>query len=406
MKKNRMSFRERLANTGPAALITGGTVGPGTVTTATIAGVYFGFSFLWVIIVMTIFKLVSVDMTSRLTLASGKTYQEVLREDVENPVLRQALLIIMLISIVITSLAFMLGNLTGAGLGMQLFLPTSNVGPLAMIVGLVSIALILSGNYKLIEKVIKYLVLLFTLSFILTAIITRPNLIELLKGFLIPRVPEGGWSNLVSLLGTSGLAGYGLFLHTNAIKEKWQGIENLDKARNDNLLLTPVAMFTTAMIIISAASMYGSGIDVNSAEVMGLQMEPLFGPAAKYIFGLGLFSAGISSVIPLTMACTWVITGLTGMDSDVRKMPFKVTATIFLGLATLMAFFAARPVELIVAMQMVNAFLGPISLGVLLVLTNKKSIMKEHTNSLFVNAIGVMTVLFLVYTSARSLINM
>lgn len=403
--RQKMTFKERIKSVGPTALLVGGMVGPGSITTATVIGVNYGFALLWVVLLAMIFQFATFDMTGRLALAGGKTYQEALREDVENPTLKKIFIGVILVSITITSLAFMTGNLTGAGLGLELLFPSMNAGQLATIVGIGSVLIISTGSYKTIEKIIKYLIFAFVISFGLTAIITRPDIIGMLKGLFIPRVPEGSWSSILAIFGTTGIGGYSLFLHTNAIKEKWSGVKDIDKARNDIFMVIPVSIITHILIIISASSLYGTGIEVDSAAVMGEQFTPLFGSIGKYVFAVGLFSAGISSVIPLTMAFGWIITGLFGVDSDLKGKPFRIVSICFLGLTTLMVFFAVNPVQLIISMQIVSAVLGPLSAGILLYLTNKKSLMKEHTNSRLVNVLVIIAIVTISISALTTLLN-
>jgi len=399
-----MTMKERLKSIGPTAIIAGAIVGPGTVTTSTVIGVNYGFALLWVLLLVIAFQLALHDMTTRLALAGGKTFQEAIREDIENPLLRNIVIIVVAISIALIGLSFMVGNLTGAGLGVQFFIPTS-VGTLAVIIGIITWCIIFTGSYKFIENAIKYMVMAFGLSFLFTAIISKPDIGLLLKGLFVPSIPEGSWATVLALVGTCGIGGYPLFLHTNAIKSKWPGVENLGRARNDLFIMLPVALITTAMIIISASAMYGSGVQVTSAAVMGQQFEPLFGSLAKYIFAIGLFSAGISSAIPCSMAVAWVLTGVFGVKSDINGTPYRIIISVLLLLVMIMAFLGKRPVQLIIGAQAVNGVLGPLTAIVLIWLTNKRSLMKEYVNSTLVNILGSVAVILSLILAIRTFIS-
>ncbi len=49
-----MAFKDRLKDFGPGALVAAAFIGPGTVTTATLAGAGFGYALLWALVFATI----------------------------------------------------------------------------------------------------------------------------------------------------------------------------------------------------------------------------------------------------------------------------------------------------------------------------------------------------------------
>ncbi|HAI39321.1 MAG TPA: manganese transporter, partial [Maribacter sp.] len=57
------------------------------------------------------------------------------------------------------------------------------------VLGGLAFVLLHLGSYKALEKVFIVLVLIMSLSFVMTAILTKPNMWELLKGLLVPSVP-------------------------------------------------------------------------------------------------------------------------------------------------------------------------------------------------------------------------
>ena len=64
-----------------------------------------------------------------------------------------------------------------------------------------------------------------SISFLITALITKPDILEILKGALWPSVPEGSLLTIIGLIGTT-VVPYNLFLHASLVKEKWKGKED------------------------------------------------------------------------------------------------------------------------------------------------------------------------------------
>jgi len=61
-----MNFKERLRNFGPGALVAAAFIGPGTVTTATLAGANFGYALLWALVFATLAAIILQEMAARL----------------------------------------------------------------------------------------------------------------------------------------------------------------------------------------------------------------------------------------------------------------------------------------------------------------------------------------------------
>ncbi len=59
-----------------------------------------------------------------------------------------------------------------------------------------------------------------SVSFLITAIVTKPNVLELLKGMFIPTFPDQSLLMIIGLIGTT-VVPYNLFLHASLVKERW-----------------------------------------------------------------------------------------------------------------------------------------------------------------------------------------
>ncbi|NET55634.1 MAG: divalent metal cation transporter [Symploca sp. SIO2E6] len=78
---------QRLKNLGPGLLITAAFIGPGTVTTASIAGAKYGFALLWAVVFSTIATIILQEMSGRLGVVTRQGLGEALGQT-ENPILR------------------------------------------------------------------------------------------------------------------------------------------------------------------------------------------------------------------------------------------------------------------------------------------------------------------------------
>ena len=109
--------------------------------------------------------------------------------------------------------------------------------------GLIGLALVWSGRYGLFEKFLAALVGLMFVTMVGAALVTLPNLPELLNG-LVPRIPDGGLVNVLALAGGVGgtitLAAYGYWLREKGWNTpslmRVMRIDNSRRVRRDRAL--------------------------------------------------------------------------------------------------------------------------------------------------------------------------
>ena len=294
---------------GPGVLVAAAFIGPGTVTACTLAGVDFGFSLLWAMLLSIIATYVLQEMSARLGIITQKGLADVIKQELHNPWIRNSVIALIFSAIIIGNASYEAGNIGGATLGMEaLFgLTYSNFYPISL--GLSAFLLLYFGSYKALEKVFIFLVLIMSLSFIMTAVLTQPNLWQLIKGLFVPSIPEGGILTIIALVGTT-VVPYNLFLHAALVSEKWKSEKDLKFAKRDTLIAIILGGLVSISIIISAAAIKST--EVKNVLDMAKALEPLYGTAALYFMGIGLLAAGITSAITAPLAAAYVANSCFG----------------------------------------------------------------------------------------------
>ncbi|MBT8221949.1 MAG: Nramp family divalent metal transporter, partial [Eudoraea sp.] len=280
-----------LKKIGPGLLVAAAFIGPGTVTLCTLAGVAFGYELLWAILLSVLATLVLQEMSARLGLVTRKGLAESILLTIKTPWKKFLILGLVLAAIVIGNTAYEAGNIGGATLGLEALFGEQYRSWYAWIIGILAFILLFRGSYKLLEKVFISLVLLMSISFLLTAIITKPDIMGMLKGLFIPKLPETSILTVIGLIGTT-VVPYNLFLHANLVREKWQNKEDLPLARRDTLVSIGLGGFISMAIIVTAVAIPGE--QITGALDLARGLEPLYGNAARYFMGIGLFAAGVT----------------------------------------------------------------------------------------------------------------
>ena len=381
---------------GPGFLVAAAFIGPGTLVTASRAGAGYGTALLWTVLFSVVTTFILQDMAARVGLAGRRGLAEAIRDSLANPVVRAGALGLIATTILIGNAAFQTGNLLGASLGISLLTGLPQ-GLLVAIVGGLAGALLMTGTYKTIQNALVALVGLMSVVFFLVAVLSAPELGALLSGLLIPRIPQGGMLTVLALIGTTVIP-YNLFLHASAVLERWPDAEsneaNIRESRQDTLCSVALGGLITAAVVIAAAPLLGQGADAADAATVAARLEPLLGRAAPLFFGIGLFSAGLTSAITAPLAAAYAAGGAMGWGADLRSGRFRLLwgfvllTGMFCGI-----FLGASPYQIILFAQAGNAVVLPLTLVLLLVVVNHRGIMGRHRNSRLANVLGVLVVL-------------
>lgn len=392
---------------GPGPLVAAAFIGPGTVTVCTLAGVQFGFTLLWAMALSIIATLVLQEMTVRLGLVHGKGLAETVKDQIKIPFLKIIGIVLIISAIVIGNGAYEAGNISGGVLGLETFFDKTTfsffnlqVNYLSILIGIIAFLLLYTGKYKVIERALISLVILMSISFLITAILTKPDIVALLKNIFIPKIPEEGLLTIIALVGTT-VVPYNLFLHAALVKEKWNHISALKTAKMDSFIAIILGGIVSMGIIVCGAAIQGASI--NNAADLALGLQPLYGEFATYFLSLGLFAAGISSAITAPLAAAYVSKECFNWQGGMKSKKFRMVWMAILLLGIFISSLGFRPIEIIQFAQVANGILLPVVAAFLLWIMNKKKLLGNYKNSTVQNLLGILIVLFTLILSVRSL---
>ncbi|WP_037320827.1 Nramp family divalent metal transporter [Salegentibacter sp. Hel_I_6] len=401
-------MRNFLKNLGPGILVSAAFIGPGTVTVCTLAGVEFVYSLLWALLLSIFSCIILQEMAARLGVVSQKGLSDVIREEIKKPIFRVLAIILIFSAIVIGNAAYEAGNITGAVLGAEAIFGIQNllIGDFTLnlwsiFIGAVAFILLFTGSYKTLEKIFIGLVLLMSISFVLTAILTKPDILEILSG-LMPTSNAAGLLTVMAIVGTT-VVPYNLFLHASLVSEKWKEASYLPIARKELIVSIILGGAVSMAILISAAS---SGLsNVNSAADMAVSLEPLFGKFATWFMSLGLLAAGITSSITAPLAAAYVVKGCFGWEGGMKSAKFKSVWAVVLILGVFFSSLQINPIEIIRFAQIANGILLPVIAIFLFWVVNKASVLGKHRNSKLQNVLGILVIALSVFLGIKAILS-
>ena len=383
---------------GPGLIIAASFIGPGTITTSIVTGASYGFALAWAIVFSIVATIVLQEMASRLGLGGRIGLGEAMRRTFANPVAKILMVILVVAAIGIGGAAYAGGDTTGTALAVSSVLPI----PVWIIVVAIILAiagLLISGSYKVVEKVLMVMVVILALLFIATTFVVQPPFLEALKGMFVPSIPAGAALTAIALIGTT-VVPYNVFLHASLVQENWGDMEEnkaIREARIDTVSSIAIGgMITLAVMATAFGGMFVHGISAETGTDLAKALEPLLGDAAGWVFAIGLFCAGFTSALAGPLGAAYAICGVLGLSTDMKSWSFRLVWILVLAVGAFIALTGFEPVSIIIIAQAANGLLLPIIAIFLLITMNNKELLGKHANGIVSNVVGVLITLVVI----------
>jgi len=383
---------------GPGAMVAAAFIGPGTVTTASVAGASSGIALLWAVAFSVFATLTLQELSLRTALATQKDLATLVRDLGRGAWWGSLLVLLVILAIGGGNAAYQSGNLSGAGIGLSAALPIDFAQVVVVAAALAGL-LILFDRYRWLERLLVLLVALMAVLFSGLALLLLPLLLAQSPERLIPTLSSDDLTTALALIGTT-VVPYNLFLHATAVRRRWSGesVETaLRGARQESMLAILIGGGITCAIMVVASALLSPEAEVGVLPALMTAIDRHFPGGGTLAVGFGLFAAGLSSAIAAPVAAGWAVCGALGWSTDPGSRGFKAVALAVLLAGTLFAVVTSRPTALIVTAQVANALLLPVIALVLVVLANSRLMPQPFRNGRTGNllALAVLAIVLL-----------
>jgi NRAMP (natural resistance-associated macrophage protein)-like metal ion transporter len=392
MKKERSSrwvFLAAIAGPGLIAASAGNDAG-GIVTYAS-AGAQFVYRTLFFMVLITVAYVVVQEMVARLAVHTGKGLAALIREEFPLRVTAFAI-----VAFAIANIGLMVTEFGGIATAFELFGVSRY---LSVPIAAVAIwSLVLFGSYKYAERVF----LLLTLAFVtypIAAILGHPNWHKVLNNTVVPHlVSSKSFIFLaVALIGTT-ITPYIQLYEAGAVVDRGVKPSEYRLQRVDAISGAVISNIVAAAIIIAtAATIGGSGV-LQSASTAAHALKPVAGPAAVTLFGLGLLGASALAAAVVPLSTSYAVAEALGVERSV-SLSFR-QAPVFLGIFTFQIAIGAAVVlvpgnliTLILNTQVLEGVITPMTLILILILANRRSLLGDAANGPLGRWVGGVSIL-------------
>ena len=363
----------------------------GGIATYSVAGAHFGYSMLWIFIPMTIALIVIQEMCSRMGVVTGKGLADLIRERFGVRVTFYAMLVF-----VFSNLLNTISEFSGIAASCEIFGISRYISlPIAAVF---IWWIVVKGTYKSVEKIFLF-ACLFYLAYIATGFMVHPQWGEVSREFVRPSFSfnQAFIIMIMGIIGTT-IAPWMQFYQQSSVVEKGISVKDYKYARLDVIIGGIVVSIVAIFIVIScAATLFKSGIRIETAKDAALALKPLAGNYCSALFAIGLLNASVFSAMILPLATAYsVCEGLgweTGVDKKLKQAPqfyFLFTALILIGAGFIM-FPNLNLITVMLLSQASNSIFLPFVLVFMLILINDKHLMGKYRNSRFFNIVAWAT---------------
>ena len=366
---------------GPGLIVAAAGIGSGDVVSATVGGAKYGVILLWGVALGAFFKFVLTEGIARWQLATGSTVVEGWAEHLPAwvNIYFGAYLVVWTVAV-----SAALTNATGLGIanltGGAISQPWGAVGH-----SLFGFAFVWFGGYSGFEKLMKTLVGIMGFSILTCAALTLHDPLPALRGLVVPVIPAGSGTYVLSIIG--GIGGSITMLSYNywMREEKMSGPAALNYVRGDvGIAYVFTALFGISIMLIANQAFYLPGVTITDAQAVPKMAEMLgtmLGRFGVLAYSIGFWAAVFASLLGVWQSVPYLYADFYGIArklppaareaiTNVRSTPYRL-ALVFITLAPLPFAFIRRPLIIIVTYTIVGSLFVPFLAATLLYLNNR-----------------------------------
>lgn len=374
----------------------------GGIGTYSVVGAKYGYQLLWALLVIILALILVQEMAARLSVITGKGLADLIREQFGVKTTTFAML-----TLFIANGAVTISEFVGIAAASELFGVNRYFSvPLA---ALLVWWIVARGNYRIAEKI--FLALSAVLGvYIISALAVHPDWSAVARGTFIPTIQLNRDFILltIAVIGTT-ISPYMQFTLSATTLDKGTKPEEYHLAFWETVIGVILSgAFAFFIVVATGATLHVNGvIDIESADQAAQALQPIAGPLAEILFGVGLLGASLLAASILPLSTTYAICEAFGWERGVNQswQDAPIFYAMYTGLIVIGALVALIPglplFQIFVYVYLLNGILLPVLLILMLRLASNKRLMGKYVNSPFVNILGWgITIVLIVLTAA------
>ncbi|MGI5998021.1 MAG: NRAMP family divalent metal transporter [Lutispora sp.] len=376
---------------GAAFLMATSAIGPGFLTQTAVFTEQLKANFGFVILASVILSLIAQLNVWRVIGVSGLRGQEI-----ANKVL-PGLGYFVAFLVALGGLAFNIGNVGGAAMGLQVLIGLDlKIG--AAISAIIAICIFMFKEAgKVMDKVTQILGAMMIVLVAYVAISTQPPVGEAIARTFVPT--EMPMLAIITLVGGT-VGGYITFSGGHRLLDAGiHGKENLDDITRSSLTGMGIATIMRILLFLAVLGVVSKGLALDPASPPASAFKLGAGIVGYKLFGLVIWAAALTSVVGAAYTSVSFLTTFAKVIEN-NKSKWIIG---FIAVSTLIFITIGQPVTLLVIAGSLNGLILPVTLGTILVASVNKNVVGDYKHPKWLLILGVLVVLITAYLGINSL---
>lgn len=376
---------------GAAFLMATSAIGPGFLTQTTVFTQQLMASMGFVILVSVLIDLVAQLNIWQILTANNKRGSELANEVI--PGSGHVLTIL----ICFGGLAFNIGNISGAGLGLNILFPIS-VQTGSIISAAIAVLLFLSKNLgKAMDLFVKVLGVLMLALMLYVVFFAQPPMGEVLHRSFLPSTIN--LTSIVTLVGGT-VGGYITFAGAHRLLEGQSTQLNMQAVKRSAMSGILLTAMMRILLFLAVFGILTKGFQLDVANPAASVFQSALGQTGYLLFGIILWSAAITSVVGSAFTSITFLKTLHPVFAQHQR----IATIVFILLSTIIFILWGKPVPILILAGAINGFILPFSLGLMLwVMMKRKQAHYQHP--VWLLWAGWLVVIVMLWMSILTFIN-
>lgn len=402
MEERTERLRLRAAALGAAFLMAASAVGPGFLIQTTRFSAEGGLPFFYVILFVTLADIVTKANIWSIVGASGLTGAEIADR------VQKGLGTVLTVLVAIGGLAFNLGNVGGAALGLSaMFGIPERIG--AILSGLLAAGIFcFHGAKRIVDRLAVVLSVIIVSALLAVCVKTQPPVLSAVVDVPAPKVLPAMFFPLITLLG-GACGGYIPYSGAHRLLEAGHGsYQSFRRTAVLGASVSGLIRFSLFFAVIGACCAGRSFLAERAAGIAASDNPAAqtfllaAGEWGKRLFGLTLFCAGLATTIGASYTSVSFLKTLHPAVS--RGDRFFILGLI--GLSTLILSVFGNATRFAILSGTVNGFVLPVSLGCILLASRRRAIVGDYRHPLAMTIAGWIVVLLSLVLAVRLVVQL
>ena len=404
-------WRKMLAFSGPGYLVAVGYMDPGNWATDLAGGSAFGYRLLSVILISNLMAILLQSLCAKLGIVTGRDLAQACRDHYSRPV---SVVLWLLCEVAIC--ACDLAEIIGSAIALNLLFKIPLVwGVCITALDVLAVMYLQNKGFRYIEALVVTLILTIGGCFLAEIIFSRPNVAEVLAGF-VPRFEIIKNTEMlyvaIGILGATVMP-HNLYLHSSIVQtrkyeQNAEGkAEAIKFATIDSTAALMFALFINAAILVVSAATFHTRGQHDVAEIQDAYklLSPMLSvPVASALFAIALLASGQNSTLTGTLAGQIVMEGFLNIRLRpwLRRLITRLIAIVPAVICTAL-YGESGTARLLVLSQVILSMQLSFAVIPLVIFTSSRAKMGEFVSPLWINILAWLTAGIIVLLNVKYL---